>query len=1486
MPSRIEIAIEARDNASGTLDSVRNKLQLFDQFGRTASDLTEKFEGVTRSIGGFDLSVSKTSRGIRALAVPIVSELSPALGQMGSQMAGVITTAAALGSGIGAVSIAVAAAAGIVGGQALAAWQKHVEMLERFKVEQRSLDFDTVVSGLTKERAALSLLSEEYDELRRKVEEAKAARAPLAGTEFDPGSPVDPDDRRLREARARVEARAQRAQAFTEGRRASDFVRAEHDDAGQGTATDTAAQEARRRLATIRRQVTEAGILDPIERQFQAAIREAELLRTQPGGGGEQGAIADRLISLAQAQRAEALRLRAASTLGRDAVDVGQGFEAAVAGADSTADRVARIAIEARLAKTAIDELRDSLERDVTGGQMETALAGVSPEDLREGFARQREELEQQLEITQHLGLLTSQRTDLTLKQREALTLERIEIERLLKLELARGDQAKEYAAEIEAALRRRQLLETVDARAGLERGLTDVEVEFGSAGLRMREAVHQVGGDVGRALADQIAGPLEARLKDMPPLLRSVLSSMLRSGADMIGKELTAQLFGGLRSLLSGGGTPGLVPFGEGARAGGGSVFGGNTNITLSVAGRPLPESELRKAYAAGGDAGVRALQQGRATVVGGEFIPETFDLPGFSTSSVALSPTRTPSLFDRALPIAGHAAAFGTTAFASTGAQSAFDVGASGALGALTGAGLGRSIGSLFGGSGSAVGAGAGALAGAAITTTLALLAKQEADRQAKRQRETAEVARASGAGSDLVSSASQARSIPDLIRRITAFGSGTSGGAANPAVPVTVNTPNGPRAIGRENPAFPVATLSEFLAAPETLQANIQAGVDPAQLAGPNAATSQALRQIATDMVGQFRETEQGISVTEEDRLMPSGLRRRTSVPATRAAALGEGGDLEIDELALATLDPDDRAAVLLDILNQVAQDRDIVSTVSDGATGQITSVTRIPRSTIVIPPATTPVPAPVTPSTPPGSTTPPPSTADAITAGGLAAIGIVAQLADPNSLLNSLLPAGFTGTDLANLIGGVFGNSAAPIAAGGVLSGVAPEAIRDALAASGQTATAVGFQAGGTFGVGQALAVLGGLNAIYGLVQGAETGDPVSIASSVASLYGAVAGVANAFGAGLPTVGGAISSAVGALASAAAGGGAAGAQAAATAVSAIAPVAAILAPVLIWAAYELTKPGPADAWAIIGKTATALQTVAWVSIKQANDVFTALRATGTTDPNTIQGALSLGANALFAYHRTVQNPRGGVISIADFYAYTGQDPGPLQAQAAQLQQNMKDATAFLIASGSRTAAQLGQVPVTKDWAEMMSMQGYGTALQAAPKTLPGQPGGQWVSQGEGTVWVEDGTTTPPQDVTGHVNQGIGLNEAQGRYQPPDAINAQFGGPFWTMWAYLTGSNSTPDPGEAVGTPRIAGAQPWLAGGAAPGVVSGPDAKENPLSVEEVRMLLAIAAQWQAAFTSGGGDGADGSTGDAGISGAASAGGPAGGSGGDAE
>ena len=507
--------------------------------------------------------------------------------------------------------------------------------------------------------------------------------------------------------------------------------------------------------------------------------------------------------------------------------------------------------------------------------------------------------------------------------------------------------------AQANAAIAQLQYAQQVqqDPLAGLAAGFQEAADQAAQWGTGMRTLALDTARGMEQAFSDGFFDVLTGNFKDLPDLARRFSADMVRAVSSELARLAVAPILSQVRGLI-GGGSAATVPFASLAAP-----------VVTTTAGRPLAQSELSTAYVAAGESGVRALQTGQAAVVSGQYIPETYDLPGFSTGTVALAPptAATAGLLSRALPVASSAALLGLTAYGARGAQSNFDVGTSAALGGLAGLSLGRSTAGLFGASEGAGGA-TGALAGAVITGVIAYLAKQEADRQKARERQMAEVTRATGAGSDLVRSAAGATSLADFFRRVTAYGSGYTGGTSPVAVGVSVQTPFGPRAIGVPNPTYPVATLQDLLANPLSLQAGIQAGVSPDLLAGPNAATSTALQQIAQDLVRQYQAAAQGVALTQVDQT-PGGLTVRTGLPATRAAALDPTRDVQIDQLALAALSSDDQALLLHDTMARVLAERDVTSTISDGATGQIVSITRIPRST-------TPLPAD------PGAVTPPP------------------------------------------------------------------------------------------------------------------------------------------------------------------------------------------------------------------------------------------------------------------------------------------------------------------------------------------------------------------------------------------------------------------------------------------------------------------------------------------------------------------------------
>ncbi|HJR01836.1 MAG TPA: hypothetical protein VKA83_09405 [Methylomirabilota bacterium] len=1066
------------------------------------------------------------------------------------------------------------------------------------------------------------------------------------------------------------------------------------------------------------------------------------------------------------------------------------------------------------------------------------------------------------------------------LSQAEVARLQLISVEMRLQAQLQDDNLTKSQKAlalfeaqAVQQGILRREA-ERTQAIPGLDRGLKDMVEDFGAIGLRMQSLAHSAAQGMSAAFSDGFFNVITGNFKALPDVAKQMTNSMVRAITDELGKLVTAPILQNLRGLLSGGMrsflpvslSTGLAfgPAVEGAGSGGGPA---GTVVTPS--GQYFSAQDVGTAYRAAGDAGVRALQQGRATVAGDRYLADIS--PEFTQTSYVL-PQTSPSLFQRSLAVGGNAAALGLSAYAATQNTSPAGTFVSAGLGALSGAGLGASVAQSFPALGLSTSTGAlgGAAVGAAITGTLAYMAQQQAAKEAARARQVAELQRAAGAGGDLVQAAGTARNLPEFYDIIRQFGSGTTGGTTPVAVPVSVTPAGGgaPRAIGTANPTYPVADLADIIENPDTLTAGIQAGVDPSALAGPNAATSQGLRAIAKNLIEQYQQQAQGVGVSDQE-LIPTpdgGVRRRTEVPATLASRF-QGQNFDIENAGLFGLD-DPTIATIYSQLVRYDADQGMNRLVRD-ENDLIVSVT---RATAPVLPPTAPVqttPPPVIP------TTPAPTTGELLTAGGATALALGAQLADPNSLLNAILPQGWTGADLAAKISQLFSS--------GSISGPAPGsslALGD-LEAQGRglfdSLDDIGAAAGSEFGYSQGLAVLQGAGALYGLFQGAQTGDPISIAQSVLGIYSAISTLTSNAVPGITTL---LAQGVGVLTGV---GAEAGAQIASTALAAAGPYLAAAAPLiqgLIQWAISKDEMKDLRSWAVIGQVASRLQSQAQTQITQANALFAALRAQGVTDPTVIKNALALGSAALAAYYRKVQGP-GGPIGISDFYAHTGQNPAPIQQAAAQLQQYMKDATAFLIQGGA-TPESLGSL-APSTWGELYGGQGYGANLQAAPKTLPGQPGGQWVSQGQGTVWVEDGTTTAPTDVTQNVNQGIALNTSQGRTQAPDAVNQQFGGAFWTMWNYLLGSNERPDPGEAIGTPVITGAQAWLPGGATPGAVSGPDAVENPLAQWELLMLLALAGWAQGAFTSGGGTG-DTGQGDApaGSDGPSGPSGPGGGAG----
>jgi hypothetical protein len=710
----------------------------------------------------------------------------------------------------------------------------------------------------------------------------------------------------------------------------------------------------------------------------------------------------------------------------------------------------------------------------------------------------------QGLDIERERAQLLAQVYGLTKDEQTARGLMLIEAERQLKIEEAMRDPRKEALADLEASVKASALLaqqaERNDPLVGLAKGFRDVEEEFGARGLGMQQVARETASNMQRAFSDNFFDVITGNFKDLPNVAKQFTAAMVRTITDELSRIAVAPILGSLRNLLSGGlgaFLPSAGMLGAGSGGGASILQGSSLSFLVGTGGRPLPSGDLAIAAAQAGQPGIEALASGQAVISGGQLISSAGEL-----AAAGVRTGTAPSLFQQFAGPALSAGALGFIAAGATQNTTTSGVFLNAGLGALAGAALGNQLAPLLG-IGSGVGGAAGAIIGGGLTAALALFGKQQADADAAKARQLAEISRAAGAGTSLVSAAQGARSIQQLFDIITQYGSGTVGGSANPAVPVTVQTASGPQFIGQPNPVYPTATIEDLLRSPGTLQANIQAGVAPSALAGPNAATSQALQKIAGDLVSQFRSTEQGVGVTGYQDV--DGVRRRTTVPATLADRLGQ--NLSIESPGFLNLSDDDKELLLRD-LQRVAMTRDMNVFLRDPATDQIVSITTTVPSILPAPGSLPPAPS--------GGTTGDTSadqsnTLALVGAGGIASLGIASQLLDPTSTLRTALGGDFS--SLSSIVNTLFGPT--PDLTGG-FNGVSSSDLLRSIEASGTAVagtepfTALSADPTGSIpGADLFGGALGGAAGLFSLVQGARTGDPLSILSGAYGVYSAAA-----------------------------------------------------------------------------------------------------------------------------------------------------------------------------------------------------------------------------------------------------------------------------------------------------------------------------------------------------------------------------------------
>jgi len=897
----VSVVLDAEDRARGVLD----------QFGRTVIDLSDKTE---RGLVRMDTSMARTTRGVRALAIPLMMELSPALSTTSQRIAGVTTGALMLGSGLTALGLAAAGIAGVIGGQLLQAWRKNREELEQFNRALTSMNVGKIEGEISRlndelERTARDLRrgEEAWDAYwqafggRPTVSPRGEAALGLAGESFGPSREATDEAlanlRRARRAREAAEEGATFGAAFEAGR-ALDQQRGRQ-------AADLVGQ--------IRAGAFEIPFIDdPVERAVQQRRLELqpqiELLR-------ERG-----LES--KARRLEAIPGRLGRLMDRDILDRARfgaqasgeaPFAADVgAGGPLSADDVERIRAFQRREFELDLVLRHGAQAREEAPFAEAVGAGgpLSAEDAR----RFREDAERRRREPFEIGLararLLEGQEGLSRDQRDALTFQRIEAQRAWGLSEPnltserRGLVALE--ADVSLANLARVRAETTEAAAGLAKGFQDVEDEFGAIGLRMQDTARGTAANMHRAFSDSFFSVVTGDFKKLPEISRQFGQAMVRTIIDELSKLAIAPIFRQLRGGFGGAvGVASLLTFsGSAAEAGGavpifaGVAGGGGGAPFITAAGGTAQAITMSGASAAQAAAiqqqGLRVLSgpgrvlsdPGGLGTFGSVPVPITALLPNgqavlIQTSGVVvpisgglaadvLASTIMQSTYDasgnlvtglggatvrQALSVVGGAIGLGLTVYSALqGPPTAENILMSAASGALSGAIIGSAI--------PVIGTAIGAIAGGIIGGGAAAFGK--GGRATSADREAKEVARHAATTHGFINEINAATSLDTLYATLRSWQTGAVGGTSSLAFDVGWRPdpdhgyPTHWNYLGLYANASP-PTSKEFFARfvrgdISKFYVNVQAGVAQSSRDDLNVGVREAILGKLSDLVGE--------------------------------------------------------------------------------------------------------------------------------------------------------------------------------------------------------------------------------------------------------------------------------------------------------------------------------------------------------------------------------------------------------------------------------------------------------------------------------------------------------------------------------------------------------------------------------------------------------------------------------------------------------
>ncbi len=844
----VSVVLEARDNASGILD----------QFGKTVIDLSDKSE---RGLVRVETAMARTARATRQMAIPLVSELIPAMDSTLARMASVVAGAATLGTGLGALALAGAGLAGVIGGTLFNAWQKWRTETEQTQRALASMD--------------VGRISREIAELERKVEDAAAALAKLR--EQSAGSPSIGDFT----AQALTD-RSQRAvqdalRTFLDAQRALETAR--HGEA---------------EVASFGALALESG---PARVALELAAREADIARRVRRLQGEESVSFGLLVEPSAARSAEITARREAGIA--TAIARHQGEE------DVTFDLAQPQGLNERLrAESSLLEMsRDRLALE----QERLAILGQAPGlSIREheameaalGVARERVAL-QQVELAAQTRIAAVRaRTDLTPEQ---ATEQEAEIQRLGALAKANVT----LAEAMQSAARARVRFEREDLSGGLLAGIRTIEDEIGGVGTSMQRIFTESARASYQALREQLLAPFERDLRKLPGFVQTIF----RTTMEELTKQLVIRpLLGSLQQFLQPGGAGGYplgstVNFtgagsdlvGNGYSLTAGTGGGGRSGIEyVHPSGAPATLADVRLAYA-GATFADPSLDPFLDTLYGGRYATAAVGVPsGGSFWNTPIYDTRAASPYFGSgyqAPSAGltygQAATYGLSAAGAGLAAYGIYQGAAGGYntsylqagitGGVTGALAGAALGALYGSVVPGLGTAIGAVAGLAIGLLGANVSQGKYKKQHARQQRARDSARiAEGIAAALADA--EVASIQEVLQRRLVSGN-TVGGVLLGMARFLGETElaNSLLDYGARIEGFNYEALNSI----DELVANLRGGA----------------RQLVDAALAMFQreiERERGILIGREEVVTQAGTRAtvQTIVPFPRREELGRG------------------------------------------------------------------------------------------------------------------------------------------------------------------------------------------------------------------------------------------------------------------------------------------------------------------------------------------------------------------------------------------------------------------------------------------------------------------------------------------------------------------------------------------------------------------------------------------------------------------